>query len=229
MPPQKPPQTFFEMRKNLVNYLDSQVRSCGKTFFIFVYLELVMLSALLHPAVDLDVSWVPKTFFSSTKRTSCIIRMHYTPMALLEATLFSMMALLGYFRGCGGVAGVGCAVYGKTLASFQLAMMGIRQKYYWMFFIPWIVTFMQNWLNNIGEFLLLFSGGGVFEAHNMYSSVLLLMAFFAVQILLGSEVFLMALHGCNSLQSINNENIEWERQSQIFNEGSLNAVFGRGH
>ena len=103
--------------------------------------------------------------------------MYLPQMAVLEASFFSALDLLGYFRGCG------------------LCLM------------PWIITFTQNWFKNVAEFLLLVSENGVYDADNM----ILLMAFFAVRLLIASEVFYMALHDWTATK-----NIKRERQNRIF-------------
>lgn len=193
---------------------------------IFLYLQLLLWSTLLRPAIDIDVHWVPTSFFSSAKQSTCIIRMHYSPMALFESTFFSALALVGYFCGCAGMGGVGCAIYGTTLASFEQSMMGVQQKYYWMCFVPWIITFTQNWFQNVGEFLMLFSSSAVYEALNVFSSMLVLMLYLSVQALLASEVLYMALQGWYAMKNINDENMLWEQRKSFLDGDSLNTQFG---
>lgn len=193
---------------------------------IFLYLELLLLSTLLRPCVDIDVRWLPKSFFSSRKQTTCIIRMHYSVTALLEATFFTTIAMFGYFCGCGAVAGVGRGIYECTLAKFEQSMMGIRLKMYWICFVPWIITFAQNWLHNLGEYLLMFSQAEMYEAHNVYLAMFLLFAFFMVQAALASEIVYMALHGWSAMKNINEENIEWKKMKRQFSGDTLDTVFG---
>ena len=78
-------------------------KSWQQRILIFLYLGLLLLSALLRPAVDLDVRSVPKTF---------LIRIHLPQMAVLETSFSCALALLGYFRG--RLDGIGYSVFGKT-------------------------------------------------------------------------------------------------------------------
>ncbi|KNC34356.1 hypothetical protein FF38_05938 [Lucilia cuprina] len=194
---------------------------------IFLYLQLLLWSTLLHPAIDIYVHWVPKSFFSSAKQSTCIIRMHHhTPMALFESTFFSTLALFSYFRGSAGIGGVGCGIYGTTLATFEQSMMGVQQKYYWMCLVPWIITFIQNWFENVGEFLILFSSTTVYEALNVFSSMAILMVFLSVQALLASEVIYIALQGWHAMKNINDENRVWEQKKRFLDGDNLNTLFG---
>ncbi|CAD7003694.1 unnamed protein product [Ceratitis capitata] len=205
----------------------ASIRKYLRIALIYGYLLFLLWSTLLRPGIDIDARWVPKTFFTSAKQITCIIRMHHKPLALLEAGFFSLIAVFGYFRGCGGVAALDRNIYGKTLATFEQAMMGVRQKYYWICLTPWIVTFTQNWLHNMGQFLLLFSDYEVYAAHNVYSAMILLLSSFMVQILLASEVFFMALYGWCAMKNINEENVEWERKKKsFFGMDILDSVFG---
>lgn len=199
---------------------------------IFLYLQLLLWSTLLCPAVDIDEHWVPKSFFSLAKQTTYIIRMHHhTPLVLFESTFFSLIALFGYFCGCTGsrgiFGGVGC---GDTLATFEQSMMGVQQKYYWMCFVPWIITFTQSWLQNVGEFLMLFSSSNnttlLYETHNVFSSMAILMVLLLVQALLASEVIYMALQGWYAMKNINDENMLWEQKKRLLDDDALNTVFG---
>lgn len=203
------------------------VRKYLRVVFIYSFLVVLLWSTLLRPGIDIDARWVPKTFFTSAKQITCIIRMHHKPLGLLESGFFSAIAMFGYFYGCGGVAALDRRIYGDTLATFEQAMMGVRQKYYWICLIPWIVTFAQNWLHNLGQFLLLFSGYEVYDAHNVYSAMILLLTYFMVQMLLASEVVFMALYGWCAMKNINEENVEWERKKKsFFGMDILDSVFG---
>lgn len=194
---------------------------------VFLYLQLLLWSTLLRPTIDVDVRWMAKSFFSSEKQSTCIIRMHHhTPMALFESTFFSALALFGYFCGCAGVGGVGCGIYGTTLATFEQSMLGVQQKYYWMCFVPWIITFTRNWFQNIGEFLMLFSSSTLYEALNVFSSMAILMLFLSVQALLASEVIYIALQGWHAMKNINDENILWEQKKRFLDGDTLNTAFG---
>lgn len=198
---------------------------------IFLYIQLLLWSTLLRPAIDIDERWVPKSFFSSARQSTCIIRMHHhTPMVLFESTFFSTLALFGYFCGCGcavvSVGGVGCGIYGTTLATFEQSMMGVQRKYYWMCFVPWIITFIQNWFQNVGEFLVLFSITTVYEALNVFSSMTILMLFLSLQALLASEVIYMALQGWHAMKNINDENMLWEQKKRFLDGDTLNTAFG---
>lgn len=198
---------------------------------IFLYLQLLLWSTLLRPAIDIDVRWVPKSFFSYEKQSTCIIRMHHTPMVLFESTFFSSLALFGYFCGCAGMTGGDCGIYGCTLPNFEQSMMGVRRKYSWICFVPWIITFTQNWFQNVGEFLMLFSSRSsgsseVYEAFNVFTSMLLLVAFLSVQALLASEVVCMTLQGWYAMKNINDGNMLWEQRKRFLDGDSLNTAFG---
>lgn len=193
---------------------------------IFLYLQLLLWSALVRPAIDIDVHWVPKSLFFSVKQSTCIIRIHHTPLAMFESAFFSTLALFGYFCGCGGVGGVGRAIYGTTLAKFEESMMGVQHKYYWMCLLPWIITFIQNWFENVGEFLVLLTSNAVYEALNAFLSMTILMFYLSMQALLASEVIYMALHGWQAMKNINDENMLWEQKKRFLDGNTLNTTFG---
>ena len=96
--------------------------------------------------------------------------MYLPQMAVLEASFFSALDLLKYFRGCG------LCFYAKLVQ--KCCRNGVYDA--------------EN---------------GVYDADNM----ILLMAFFAVRLLLASEVFYMALHDWTATK-----NIKRERQNRIF-------------
>lgn len=216
------PQTKFYM--NLVSVV-----------FVFLYLQLLLWSTLQRPAIDVDVQWVPQTFFSAVKQSICSIRLHPTAsMTLFESAFFAIIAMAGYFPGNGyGLRGViPRGIYGGTLVNFEASMMGVRQKYHWICFVPWIITFLRNWLENLGEFLVIFVGGvgpgcdssnPIYEAHSFYSSMVVLMLYFSLQALMASEIVCMAWQGWCYNGKVK------QRKQLLGCTDALDAIFGSMH
>lgn len=190
--------------------------SCMKliaSIFWILYLHLLLWSTFLRAAIDIEEKLVPISFFFLSKQTTCVIRVKYNEMTIYESMFFATIALVGYYHASAGMVSLG--VSKSTLAKFEVSMMGVQQKYYWMCYVPWIVTFGQNWLQNVVEFLILLSSDRLYQANDFIVAIVVLVLFFSVQAMLASEVFFMTLQGWYAMKNINDENILWEQRKKI--------------